>query len=108
MSVSGEVGTAARRTREEWIGRRESSWAAIRLPGRGAVNVKDWRGRGVETLAASQPEACFRNRYAFQRPDDAEQNGQLMRTPRVKQHDIHRMLMFPDSQHVTSVTGCKA
>jgi len=59
MSVSGEVGMATRRTREEWIGRRESSWEAIRPPGRGAANVKDWRVRGVEVLAAPQPEGCF-------------------------------------------------
>ena len=26
---------------------------------------------------------------------------------RVKQHGIHRRLMFPDSQHVMSATACK-
>jgi len=46
---------------EEWIGRRESSWVAIRPPGRGEVNVRDWRGSGVEVLAAPQPEARFCN-----------------------------------------------
>ena len=62
---------AARRTKEEWIGRRESSWAVTRPLGRGEMNVRDWRGRGVEMLAVSQPEACFCNRYVFQRPDEA-------------------------------------
>jgi len=80
MSVSGEVGTAARRMREEWIGRRESSWAATKPPGRGEANVRDWRGRGVEMDVAPQPEACFCSRYVFQRPDEAKQNGQLMHT----------------------------
>jgi hypothetical protein len=61
ISVKGEVGMAARRTREEWIGRSESSWEVIRPPGRGAVAVKDWRVRGVEIPAASQLEALFCN-----------------------------------------------
>jgi len=72
MSVSGEVGMAARRTREEWIGRRESSWEVIRPPERGAVNVNDWSVRGVDVLTASQPEGCFCSRYVFQRPDEAK------------------------------------
>ena len=29
-------------------------------------------------------------------------------TPRVKQHNAHRKLMFPDSLHVMSVTACKS
>ena len=62
MSVSGEVGIAARRTREEWIGRRESSWWTTGPPGREVVNVRDWRLSGVEMLTASQPEALFCNR----------------------------------------------
>lgn len=80
MSVSGEVGMAARRTKEEWIGRRESSWEVIRPPGRGAVSVKDWRVRGVEILAASQLEALFCNRCVCQRPDVTKWNRWLMHT----------------------------
>jgi hypothetical protein len=75
MSVREEVGMAARRTREEWIGRRESSWEVIRPPGRGAANVKDWSGRGVEMLGVSQPDAPFCNRYVFHSPDEARQNA---------------------------------
>ena len=74
MSVNGEVGMAASRTREEWIERRDSSWEVIRPPGRGAVNVKDWRVRGVEIPVASQLEALLCNRYVFQRPDDSKWN----------------------------------
>ena len=106
MSVSGEVGTPARRTREEWIGRRESSWAAIKPPGRGEVNVRDWRGRGVEMLTAFQPEACFCSRYDFQRPDEANRMIRLC-TPRGERRDVHKMLMLPDSQQVISVTAYK-
>ena len=62
MSVGGEVGMAARRAREEWIGRRESSWEVVVPPGRGAVNVRDRRVSGVGVLAASQPEGPFCNR----------------------------------------------
>jgi len=61
MSVSGEVGMVARKTREEWIGRREDSWEVVRPPGRGVVNVKDWRVRGVEMLAVSQSEGPLCN-----------------------------------------------
>ena len=61
ISVNGEVGMAARRTREEWMGRMESSWEVTRPPRRGAVKVKDCRVRAVEMLAASQPEALFCN-----------------------------------------------
>lgn len=62
MSVSGEVWMAARRTREEWIGRRESSWETIGPSEREAVNVRDRRLSGVEMSAASQLEASFCNR----------------------------------------------
>jgi hypothetical protein len=62
MSVSGEVGMAARRMREEWIGRRESSWEVTMPLGRGAVNVKEQRVSGVEMSTVSQPEAFFCNR----------------------------------------------
>ena len=74
ISVSGDVGMAARRTREEWMGRMESSWEVTRPPGRGEINVKDCRVRGVEMLTASQPKALFCNRHVFQRPDEAKQN----------------------------------
>lgn len=61
MSVSGEVGMAASRTREEWIGRRESSLEVTRPLWRGAVNVKD-RRVSVEVPTVSQPDALFCNR----------------------------------------------
>ena len=61
MSVEGESGMAARRTREEWIGRRESSWEVTGPPGREAVNVKDWRLSGAEMVTTSQLGALFCN-----------------------------------------------
>ena len=61
-SVSGDDGMAARRTREECIGRSESSGEEVVLPRRGAVSVRDWRVSGVEVWIASQPELLFCNR----------------------------------------------